>query len=200
MFDLDGTLLRERTVCEVLAAPLGRSSDMVRIEALTTEDEITAGRLEMAEWYRNHTIDQLTGHLSSAKWAPGAREAVKCLQKEGAVVAIASYTWRFAVKWFAEQLNVVHYLGTDLSTDGEVLDVWGRDKATLLTGLKIRYGLPKDRTAAVGDTRGDAEMLAVVGLPFFVGSSPLPESEGVIHMPGADLRDVADRILTAWLA
>lgn len=47
-------------------------------------------------------------------------------------VAIASVTWRFAVGWFAEQLNVQDFLGTDISEAGEIIHVWGHTKKSWL--------------------------------------------------------------------
>jgi phosphoserine phosphatase len=198
-FDLDGTLLRGRTVCELLAEPLGRASEMVRIEGLCEERDIAEGRLEMAEWYKGHSIHELRGHLREATWAPGAHEAVQKLHSAGIVVAIASYTWSFAVQWFAEQLDVSHHLGTQLRPEGEIHHVWGRDKATWLLDIASNHGVQRERIAAVGDTRGDAEMLCAAGLPFFVGVDPLSGIDALVHMPRADLREVADHILSRWI-
>ena len=49
-FDLDGTLLRGPTVCEVLAESLGRLQEMRRFESFTQESDIVAARQEMARW------------------------------------------------------------------------------------------------------------------------------------------------------
>src|SRR5579883_1384117 len=129
VFDLDGTLLRGLTACQVLAEPLGKSEAMRRFEALSSEPEIAVARREMASWYRGYEPGQLHEMLKAARWAPGAREAVASLREAGCAIGIASITWRFAVAWFADQLGVEHYLGTGLSPAGEVDHVWGRDKA-----------------------------------------------------------------------
>jgi phosphoserine phosphatase len=199
-FDLDGTLLRGDTVCEVLAKALGRLDEMKRFETFRTETDLAAARAEMAAWFRGRTVDDLQSELRSARWAPGAREAIQRLQQANIVVAIASITWDFAVRWFAERLGVRHHLGTGLSTTGEITHVWGRDKALWLAGLVAAYGTSPLHTAAVGDSPGDAEMLRAAALRFFVGTSPPPEVMPVVHLPGADLRCVADRIMDAWAA
>ena len=51
VFDLDGTLLRGATVCEVLADQIGYGARMREIEAIRERDEIIAARHEMAGWY-----------------------------------------------------------------------------------------------------------------------------------------------------
>ena len=48
VFDLDGTLLRPYTACEVLAQRLGHAERMAEIERISGKDEIVAARVEMA--------------------------------------------------------------------------------------------------------------------------------------------------------
>ena len=200
VFDLDGTLLRGDTVCEVLAKPLGRIDEMKRFETLTAEKDIETARVQMAEWYREHSMDALHAHLQSACWAPGAHEAIRRLQEAQVVVAIASITWKFAVRWFAKQVNIQNYIGTDMSASGDIVHVWARDKARWLRELAENYSASPARTAAVGDSTGDEEMLRAAGLRFFVGANAAPEIESLIHLPGADLRLVSDRIIEKWTA
>jgi len=199
-FDLDGTLLRGMTVCEVLAEALGHSDVMKRYERLATERDISEARMDMARWYQGHTYDDLQAHLESACLAPGAHEAISLLKSRGFEVAIVSTTWSFAVRWFAERFNVVHYLGTGLSPTGEITHVWGRDKARWLRLLASELGIPLNRIAAVGDSSGDVDMLHVAALRFFVGAKLPAEVERVVHIPGAGIREIADRILREWSA
>lgn len=197
-FDLDGTLLRGDTICEVLAKALGRLEEMKRFEAFTTESDIADGRSQMARWYSEHSAGNLQAHLHNACWAPGAHEAIQRLQEARIVVGIASLTWSFAVRWFAERLNVRHYLGTDISPNGDIIHVWARDKARWLEELAEPYGISQNRIAAVGDSEGDAAMLRVAGLRFFVGANLIPGIEPDIHLPAADLRVVAGHIIDSW--
>ena len=198
VFDLDGTLLRGSTVCEVLAAGLGRSAEMKRIEGYRSDEEIVAGREEMALWYRGVVPLELQTYLANATLAPGAREAIQSLRQAHVLTGIASYTWSFAVEWFAKQLEIPLFLGTRLSSDGVISHVWHSDKVTWLHHLTEQYGLSRGRTAAVGDTVSDVPMLEAVALPFFVGSVVPKGAERFIHLPAADLRVVANRILGTW--
>lgn len=200
VFDLDGTLLRGDTVCEVLAKPLGRLAEMKRFEQLTTEADVADARAQMVEWYQANTIDALHRHLRNARWAPGAKEAILQLQKANVLVAIASITWKFAVRWYAQELNVQHYLGTDVAPDGKIIHVWGRDKARWLQELAALHATASERTAAVGDSAGDTEMLCAAELRFFVGKTLDPKLTSVVHLEDADLRLVSERIIDAWAA
>lgn len=81
--------------------------------------------------------------------------------------------------------------------NGEILHVFGRDKARYLRELVAATGVPRHRVAAVGDTLGDVDMLREASIRFFVGKEA-PPLESVHHLPGADLTLVADHILEAW--
>jgi phosphoserine phosphatase len=120
------------------------------------------------------------------------------LQAEGCEVAIASITWSFAVAWFAEQLDVRHHLGTKLLPTGEVEHVWGRDKARWFTDLADRLEVPGHRRAAVGDSPSDAALLQAASIRIYVGPTPPPALADVVHMPGANLRVAAERVLREW--
>jgi len=197
-FDLDGTLLRGPTVCELLAEPLGRLAEMRRFEALSAEQEIAAARREMARWYQGRSTTELCEALGAARWAPGAREGVAALQAGGIEVVIASITWSFAVDWVAERLGVARTLGTRLEPGGAVGHVWPRDKARWLERLVAELRVPVERVAAVGDSGSDAELLAVSSLRFFVGAGAPPPLPALEHRPAADIASLAGEILARW--
>jgi HAD superfamily phosphoserine phosphatase-like hydrolase len=198
VFDLDGTLLRGPTVCEILAAPLGRLERMRQLEACTTETELTAAREEMASWYNGILIAQLTAALEPATWAPGTLEGIQWLQAQGVAVAIASITWEFAVAWFARQLDIPYYLGTTLQPNGEIQHVWPRDKASWLRRLAKDLGIPARNIAAVGDSAGDVELLLEASHAFYVGANLPDRLAHAVHLPHADIVTVASRILDAF--
>ena len=200
VFDLDGTLLRGPTVCELLARPLGRLREMESFETLTTEAEIAQARVEIACWYNGVPRGQLLEPLRTARWAPRARESVARLLAAGVEVAIASITWQFAVEWFAHELGLSRFLGTGLSPEGTVQHVWARDKGTWLRELAAELGISCRRTAAIGDSSGDGPLLEAASLRFFVGAAlpRAPRLRGVAHLPGGDLGEIVERILRTW--
>ena len=83
VFDLDGTLLRGPTVCELLAAPLGRYDEMRAFESLHAEQDIAQARVEMAHWYNGISRGSLLKPLEAAQWAPGALDGVARLREAG---------------------------------------------------------------------------------------------------------------------
>jgi HAD superfamily phosphoserine phosphatase-like hydrolase len=200
IFDLDGTLLRGPTVCEVLAEPLGYTEEMRELEAISDEEQWTAARVKMAGWYRNYTTAELQGHLNKARWAPGVVEAVDLLRSRKIEIGIASITWSFAVEWFAQRVGIKHFLGTELLEGGEIRHVWGHTKAAWLQETTKSLEIPSGRVAAVGDSRSDSYMLQSADLRFFVGANVPAGLDHVIHMPNCDIRVLAERLLSEWAA
>jgi HAD superfamily phosphoserine phosphatase-like hydrolase len=199
-FDLDGTLLRGATVCELIAESLGRLDEMKRFEALSTPEEIARARAEMAAWYGVLPRHALCASLERAEWAPGAHEAAARLRSAGVEVVIASITWEFAAQWLGRQIGVTRVLGTRLSDDGHVTHVWPADKAVWLRGLVSELGLPLARTAAVGDSPSDAELLGAAARRYYVGAEPPRDLSDVVHRPAGDLAAIANDLLEGWQA
>jgi phosphoserine phosphatase len=197
-FDLDGTLLRGQTVCEVLARAVGRVEEARAFEGLRDEASMAAGRLAMAEWYRGVPEPKLLSALESAAWAPGVPEGLSILRQAGCEVVIASITWRFAVRWFAERWGVSRYLGTELTPEGGVRHVWPRDKGAWLRGLARELAVPQARVAAVGDSSGDVELWQAASLRVCVGAVVPPGLVGVQHRANASIDAVAREIVDLW--
>lgn len=193
VFDLDGTLIRGRTICEVVADGLGQRDRMRTLEGAGSRPEIVAAREEMAAWYRDVPVDTLRALCLDADLAPGALEGCALLRDCGVDLAIASITWTFGVEAMAEMLDIDRCLGTTLHADGRIHHVFAEDKASWIEEL----GVPHDEIAAVGDGARDLPMLDVVELPIFVGKEwiqGLPPR--TVHLPDADIRDVARVVLT----
>lgn len=195
VFDLDGTLLRGLTVCEVLAESLGHLTRMRELESVILQEDIVSARLEIAGWYQNTPIERLLHFLARATLAPGTREGIARLQNCGVEIAIASLTWEFAVEWFAQQLNIKHYRGTRLQSTGEIEHIFPIDKARLLQQWTSELGISSQNVAAVGDSQGDIDLLMEATHSFFVGSTMPAGLNHVTHLPNVDIVSLTDRIL-----
>jgi HAD superfamily phosphoserine phosphatase-like hydrolase len=197
VFDLDGTLIRGASACELLAQGLGRSERMRQFEGLKTVAEIAQARAEMLAWYAEASSEKLLAFLDTACWAPGAREAVALLKAEGYVCGISSMTWRFAVQRFAEHLGIEHYQGTTLAPDGSIEHVWPEDKPGWVTALAARLGFNREQVITVGDSWRDIYLFGAGARAFFVGPASaaigLPEFVSVVAE--ADLLLLARRLL-----
>jgi phosphoserine phosphatase len=199
VFDLDGTLLRGHTVCELLAHRLGVLPRMQEIERLRQRELIHRARYEMAAWYRDLPESTLHAALDDAQFAPGLELAIRSLRDHGVVVGIASITWRFAVERYATRWQIDHVLATGLEGVDRIDHVWPEHKGPWLNALAAKYEVPRERTAAIGDSSNDLGMLAAAGLGYFVGSDLPGEARAeVLHRPAADLAEIAADLLARW--
>jgi phosphoserine phosphatase len=168
---------------------------MCELERSSGREQVTASREEMAGWYRAAGQPAVEAALAGLKWAPGTFEGVRMLQDAGVTVALASVTWSFAVEHIAGRLGVADFMGTTLDFESGVIGhAWGSSKAQFLQGLCKRFALRASEVAAVGDTSGDYDMLRVAGKAVFVGPFQ-PDVPGAVHLPNADIRDVARAII-----
>jgi phosphoserine phosphatase len=193
-FDLDGTLLRGHTVCEGLAARLGRLERMRELERLHERRALEAARAEMLSWYPTDSLDALCAELPGVAIAPGADEAFALLRARGVATAIVSITWSFAVRHFARRFGADAFVGTHVD-GGRIGHFWPEDKPRWLASECARRGWSLADVAAIGDSSGDAPMLRAVGRGVCVGRDPLPGCDGVEHAPLADLRIVTERLI-----
>jgi HAD superfamily phosphoserine phosphatase-like hydrolase len=195
-FDLDGTLLRRQTVCEILADSLGTSERMREFEQLSRPEDIRQAREEMVQWYRSQPLSRFCSCLHKAHLAPGVREGIALLKQHGIHLVLLSLTWEFAGAWFAQQWGIEYFVGTRLSEAGKITHVWPEDKARWLLQFTNHLQLDPKQVAAVGDSSGDLPMLHFAGYPIFVGKT-LPEGlPPEAHDPEGNIYTIAQRIAT----
>lgn len=194
-FDLDGTLIRDRTCIEAAVESIGRTAEAAVFESLDVRDldGMTAARNSIAGWFRPFPTDDLLRGVRDLALARGAEEAFSLLRSHNVRTAILSLTWKPAVDWFAERLGADFAIGTSHRDDG-IDHVWPEDKGRWLVDFATQHELNQRELAAVGDSDGDREMLAAAGFRIFVGNRP-PDLPNVVHMPGADMYEVAERIV-----
>ena len=194
-FDLDGTLLRGPTICEVLAEKFGTLDRMRAIEQLRDLADISAARQEMLNWYGHAPLAGLCAELTRVEIAPGAEQAFRLLATREIPTVIVSVTWMFAVEWFARRFGAAAWVGTSVTTAGAIGHFWPHDKPVWLSRYASDLGVELAEVAAVGDSHGDIPMLAKVGHPVFVGAQLPAQISHALHKPNADLREIAETIL-----
>lgn len=157
--------------------------------------QIAAAREEMAAWYRDISPADLIASLRAVELAPGLAAGISLLQAHGFAIGIASITWRFAAEHFAGEWGIEHCLATTLQASGEIDHVWPEHKAQWARDLAARLSIPLERTAAVGDSSGDYEMLRAAGTSIFVGSELPPVQQDWLHWPAANIEHLARHVV-----
>jgi HAD superfamily phosphoserine phosphatase-like hydrolase len=207
VFDVDGTLIREKTVCEVIASKINRVERMDWLEnnagtpststGLPPNTSVISAREEMADWYVEAGRESVDTFFESLIWADGAHTGIKSLIDNGWLVAIASLTWSFGVERIAQDLGVNEVIATELDWDTkEIRHVFAADKPVFLQKVVIKYGIAVDRVYAVGDSGGDIPMLKAAAHGFYIGNSD-PKIAGTDHLPAARIDTIAELILNS---
>lgn len=171
---------------------------MQEFERLREKARIEAAREEMALWYADVAERALLDSLQDAEFAPELVSGIELLHAHGVATGIASITWNFAVRHFADRWGIEHVLGTKIVAPGAIAHVWPEDKSRWLTELSGQLGVPLERAAAIGDSSGDEHMLAVAGTAIFVGAQLPAQRPGWLHWPAASVERVARHLVDAW--
>ena len=196
-FDLDGTLVRGDTVCEVIARRLGHLARMRELEKTATDEpSLIHLRDELAGYYRGRSTADLEACLDDLVLAPGIADAFALFATHGIRTAIVTITWTFAARWLARRFGIGDVLGCDLAPDGRITHVFPADKGRWLAARMTALGLGADEVAAVGDSWRDADMFAVAAHRFFVGPALLPGLDAH-HQPDGDLAVIARKIVAS---
>jgi phosphoserine phosphatase len=180
---------------EAVVESIGRSEEAAAFESLDIRDmdAMTAARNTIAGWFRPFATDVLLRHVRDLSLAPGTEDAFDLLRSHHVTTATLSLTWKPAVDWFAQKLGADFAVGTSHLDEG-IEHVWPEDKGRWLQDFATQHGLHQGQVAAVGDSEGDREMLAAATFRIFVGDQA-PDIPNVLHMPGADMYEVAKRII-----
>ncbi|KQO82916.1 phosphoserine phosphatase [Frigoribacterium sp. Leaf263] len=200
VLDVDSTLIRDEVI-ELLAEAAG-----VRDEVAGITDRAMAGELDFAESLaaRVATLAGLPVSVFaevSERLRPtgGADRLVEVVRSHGGVVGVVSGGFHETLdplagrlgldRWRANRLGVVSGRLTG-ETTGPIIDAAA--KAESLRTWAEEFGIPLDRTIAIGDGANDLEMMRVAGLSIAFNAKPVVRAQ-------ADLV-VADRELSQVLA
>ncbi|KQR64389.1 phosphoserine phosphatase SerB [Frigoribacterium sp. Leaf172] len=200
VLDVDSTLIQDEVI-ELLAEAAG-----VRDEVAGITDRAMAGELDFAESLaaRVATLAGLPVSVFaevSERLRPtgGADRLVEVVRSHGGVVGVVSGGFHETLdplagrlgldRWRANRLGVVSGRLTG-ETTGPIIDAAA--KAESLRTWAEEFGIPLDRTIAIGDGANDLEMMRVAGLSIAFNAKPVVRAQ-------ADLV-VADRELSQVLA
>jgi phosphoserine phosphatase len=201
VFDLDGTLKRERDPYVYLHQRLGT---LEAAEAFTAKG--ISGEIPYAEWLRLDTglwtgqpRALLLQHLRANPYLPGARETVTALRERGVTVAIISSGLLLHAELVAEELGIGPVLGNEIIFDGEgdqarvnghvTVHVPYGGKQAVLARMQAELDVTPAETLAAGDTRSDLGLFSLAAVAVAVQPEhPDVASAAHIVLPNGDLR------------
>jgi len=197
VLDVDGKLIREQTLCQIIAKNIGKLDRMNWFEenASKSRETLISAREEMANWYLELGRAATLQAIERITWAPNVHESLKSIRESGIALALASVTWDIAVSIVAAELGITQIRATELNwTSGDIVHMYPGFKAEYLSELANKYNIPLSQTLAVGDSSGDVPMLKRAGYGIYVGDHN-PGIENVLHRPSMDFDELTTIVL-----
>jgi phosphoserine phosphatase len=205
-FDVDGTLVPGTSSSQYLAGFLGH------LEALRSAEEAYAlGSLSNqdvsiidARGWRGHHRGEIAAWLDGLPLVDGITDVVAWCVRHDLTPILTTLAWEPVGAFLCERFDFASACGPRLAIEdgrysGEVaahLDEFGKRDFAL--ALAAKYNVDLGHCAAVGDSRSDEPLFAVVGLGVaFNGSARLRELAGA-SVEGEDIRAVLPA-LDQWL-
>jgi phosphoserine phosphatase len=207
VFDLDGTLKRERDPYVYLHRHLGTQEKSDRFTARGLSGEIPYEewlRLDVGLWVGTPRA-ALEKLMRANPYLPGARETVAALRERGVQVAIISTGPLFHAEMVAAELGIRSILGNEVifagnsgeaMVNGEVrAHVCFYEKGPALERLQRELGVLPEECIAVGDGVTDIPMFQRVAVGIAVAPGK-PEVAAAAHivLPEPDLRPLLTRL------
>jgi phosphoserine phosphatase len=127
VLDVDGTLIRKQTICQIIAKNIDKLDRMNWLEenAAETRDTLIAAHCEMAGWYLELGKTATLQAVDGITWAPNVHKSLKSIRESGIVLALASITWDFAVHKVASELGITQIRATELNwTSGDIVHMF----------------------------------------------------------------------------
>jgi len=196
VMDVDSTLIQDEVI-ELIAdqAGCGEAVTQVTQQAMRGELDFAESLQARVALLAGLPVSALDDVRAKVRLTPGARTLCTTLISMGFHVALVSGGFHEVVDPIAAELGVVSVRANRLEiqdgkltgrTLGTVVDRAG--KAAALRDFAEQFGVPLDRTVAIGDGANDLDMLAAAGLGVAFNAKPLvrAQADTAVNVPYLD--------------
>jgi len=204
LFDLDGTLTRERSAWEYIHRRLGLWEDHAeKFQEAFLRGEIPYRRfceLDARVW-KGLKVSEVERILREVPLYGGIDELVATLRSRGIRLGIISSGLSLLSDWVRERYGFDYAVANELGVTDGVLD--GRikihvrydRKAKWVKEAKRRFQARKPEILAVGDSAGDIAMFRMAGFSIaFNARSPRLQEVASLSVQSTDLRDLISHL------
>ena len=180
VFDLDGTLTRERSIWEYVHKKLGKWYGF----AENYQKQFLAGEISYDEFcerdaqvWKGMRIEELIEIAKTVPFHPGVDELIHFVKQKGLKLSLVSSGLSILSNWVHERYGFDHSISNDLLHEDGILtgkvniQVYYDQKAEWVKRILKEFGVKPEESMAIGDSVGDLEMFRVVGFSVAFNSS-----------------------------
>ena len=180
IFDLDGTLTRERSIWEYIHRKLGKWYGF----AEKYQQRFLAGEISYeqfceldAQVWKGMKVEELTHIVETVPFYPGVDELISHLKKKGLKLGMVSSGLSVLSDWVHKKFNFDYSVSNDLihengTLTGKVrIQVYYDQKAPWVSKILNQFGVRPEESIAIGDSLGDMDMLQMAGFSVAFNSS-----------------------------
>lgn len=204
IFDLDGTLTRERSIWEYIHVRLEKWHGF----AEEYQDQFLAGKISYQEFcerdarvWKGMRVEEVLEIVKTVPFHPGVDKLIACLKQRGLKLAMVSSGLSLLSDWVHQQFEFDYSVSNDLLHENGVLtgevriQVYFDKKAEWVERILQQYQISPEEAIAIGDSRGDIDMFRMAGFSVAFNSS-CEELDRVasICVPSQDLADIIPRL------
>jgi phosphoserine phosphatase len=200
LFDLDGTLTKERSAWEYIHRRLGVwVGNAERFQEAFLRGEITYERFCQldAEIWKGMKASELERILREIPLYEGMEDLLRYLRSKGMKLGIISSGLSFLSDWIQDQYGFDYAVANELGVENGILNgtikinVRYDRKKEWVQEAQRRLQARKEEILAVGDSTGDVDMFQMAGLSIAFNSfSPQLDAVATLSVRSLDLRDL----------
>lgn len=180
IFDLDGTLTKERSIWEYIHKQLGKWYGF----AEEYQNQFLAGNISYeefcerdAEVWKGMKVEELLEIVKTVPFHPGVEALINHLKQKGLKLSMVSSGLSLLTHWVHQKYGFDYSVSNDLLHENGVLtgkvkiQVYYDKKAEWVEKILKRFGVKPEEVIAIGDSKGDIDMFHRVGFSIAFNSS-----------------------------
>ena len=180
IFDLDGTLTKERSIWEYIHKRLGKWYGF----AEGYQNQFLAGKISYEEFceqdaqvWKGMRAEKLTEIVKTVPFYPGADELIHHFKNKGLKLAMVSSGLSLLSNWVHQRYGFDYSVSNDLLHENGILtgkvkiQVYYDKKAEWVRRIQKKFGEKSEEVIAIGDSVGDIDMFQMVGFSIAFNSS-----------------------------
>lgn len=172
IFDLDGTLTREKSIWEYIHIQLGKWYGL----AEEYQKQFLAGKISYqefcerdAEVWKGMKVEKMMEIVKTVPFHAGVDELISYLKRKGLKLTVVSSGLSLLSDWVHQKFGFDYSVANDLLHENGVLNgkvqirVHYDKKAEWVEKILREFNVNPEETIAIGDSRGDLDMFQMVG-------------------------------------